>query len=120
MQHTFSGTVIKGDGRGKTIGYPTANIDISDLDLAIKTGVYGSTVQIENNPETFKAILFFGPKKTFNGVENNLEIFILNFDQDIYGKTVHFTIEQFVRGPIKFNSVEELVKQIKADIEQIK
>ncbi|MDH5533273.1 MAG: riboflavin kinase [Candidatus Pacebacteria bacterium] len=117
MQEIYSGIVIKGDGRGRTIGYPTANIDISKLIIDIEPGVYSSITTYDNTP--YKAILFFGPKKTFNQVENTLEVHILDFDQDIYDQELEFTIGQFIRGPVKFNSVEELVTQIKSDIEQI-
>lgn len=116
MQEKYSGIVIKGDGRGRTIGYPTANIDISNLEISIKPGIYATQVIIKDNKSVHKAILFFGPKKTFNQTKKTLEIYILNFDQNLYGKKLEFTIGQFIRGPIKFNSVEELVKQIKLDI----
>ena len=118
MQETYSGTVIRGEGRGRTIGYPTANIDINELEIEYKQGVYSSFVSLGNNH--FNAILFFGPKKTFEQIEDTLEIHILNFDQDIYGETLEFTIGQFIRGPIKFNSAEELIEQIQEDISQVR
>ena len=119
MQEKYSGIVIKGDGRGKTIGYPTANIDISKLELDIEPGVYATQVNLLNSSQVYQAILFFGPKKTFDQVENTLEVHILNFDQDIYEQELEFTIGKFIRGPVKFNSVEELVEQIEKDIHSI-
>lgn len=129
MQQIYSGKVNKGEGRGKKLGYPTANINIDNLKIDVKPGVYASTAwlnnnQLDNNNKNFKdkkyqAILFYGPKKTFNKVENTLEIHILNFNQDLYEKVLNFTIGKFIRQPIKFNSVEELVKQIKEDITKV-
>lgn len=114
----YSGTVIHGDGRGKQIGFPTANIDISKLEIDVSPGVYAAQTKItnENEGKWYQSILFFGPKKTFDKVENTLEIHILNFDQDIYDQTVTFSIVQFIRGPKKFNSIDELINQIKEDI----
>ena len=119
MKKKYSGIIIKGDGRGRTIGYPTANVDISKIDIDIKPGVYATQVNLKNSTKIYSAILFFGPKKTFGQVGNTLEIHILNFDQDIYEKELEFTIDKFIRGPVKFNSVDELVGQIKEDIKQI-
>jgi len=121
MQKTYLGNVIRGDGRGKTIGYPTANIDISNIDITVKPGVYSSKAKLKGNEEKwYQAILFFGPKKTFDRVENTLEVHILDFDQDIYDQELEFTIDDFIRGPVKFNSVEELVRQIKTDISKVR
>lgn len=119
MQEKYSGTVVKGDERGRQLGYPTANIDISNLEINIEPGVYDTQVNLLNSPKTYQAILFFGPKKTFDQIKNTLEVYILNFDQDIYGETLEFTIDKFIRGPIKFNSMDELVEQIKTDLSQL-
>jgi riboflavin kinase/FMN adenylyltransferase len=120
MQKTYSGNIIKGDGRGKTIGYPTANIDISSIEIDVQPGVYSAKAKLKTEEKWHQAILFFGPKKTFDQIENTLEVHILDFDQEIYNQALEFTIEDFVRGPIKFNSVEELVGQIKTDISQVR
>jgi riboflavin kinase/FMN adenylyltransferase len=119
MQESYSGTIIKGDGRGKTIGYPTANIDISKLTIEIEPGVYGAKARIKGEEKWNQAILFFGPKKTFDQIENTLEIHILDFDQNIYEQELEFTIGKFIRGPVKFNGVDELVTQIKIDISKV-
>jgi riboflavin kinase / FMN adenylyltransferase len=119
MQKTYSGIVIRGDGKGKTIGYPTANIDISNLEINLKPGVYSAQTKLKNKNNWYQAILFFGPKKTFDKDENNLEIHILNFNNDIYDQTLEFKIGKFIRKPIKFDSVEKLVEQIQEDIKKI-
>ena len=114
----YSGTVVRGDGRGKQLGYPTANIDITQLSINIEPGVYGAEVSLDQT-NWIKGILFFGPKKTFDKVENTLEIHIFDFDKDIYDQKLFFNIGQFIRGPKKFNSVEELISQIKTDISKL-
>lgn len=117
----YLGTVIHGEKRGHQIGFPTANIDLQNLEIEVEPGVYSAKVRNNKRGEDqwYKAILFFGPKKTFGKVENTLEIHILDFNQDIYDQQITFTIGKFIRGPKKFNSVGELKGQIKKDISKV-
>lgn len=116
MSKTFySSQVYKGQQLGRTIGFPTVNLDPSFWPDAQKPGVYSSTVKV--GKLEYKGALYFGPRLVLNETKNVLEIFIIDFDREIYGETIQFSIGKFVRGPMKFESVEELKKQLKDDVE---
>lgn len=117
MIKTFSGRVIKGSGDGTKIGFPTANI-LPDIDISsLKYGVYACEIVIEEI--TFKGVAHFGPRAVFGETKPQFEIHILDFNQDIYNKKVEVIVGLFIRETIKFDSVDELKKQIVVDIESI-
>ena len=96
---------------GKRLGFPTANLDKKNLD--IKHGVY--LVDVEISGKAHKGLLHFGLKKTFH--ENiSLELHIKNFNFDIYGKDVKIKIIKKIREVKKFDSAEDLKKQIRKDL----
>ncbi|MEA3464032.1 MAG: riboflavin kinase [Patescibacteria group bacterium] len=110
----FIAKVIVGKGRGKRLGFPTANLDKMDLD--IKHGVY--LVEVEINRKPYSGLLHFGPKKTFNeGV--SLELHIENFNFDIYSKNVKIKIINKIRDVMKFDSAESLKEQISKDLKKL-
>ncbi|MBU4347084.1 riboflavin kinase [Patescibacteria group bacterium] len=109
----FTAKVIAGEGRGKRLGFPTANLDKKNLN--IEHGVYSADVEIDN--KFYKGLLHFGPKKTFNE-DVSLELYIKNFDFDIYHKDVKIKIIKKIREIRKFNGAEELKKQICRDLKK--
>lgn len=111
----FNAKVIQGGGRGKKIGFPTANLDKTDL--KIKYGVYAAKAEI--NGKFFSALLHYGPKKTFNKNEISCELHILGFDLDIYGKSVKIIVGKKVRNIVKFKNTDKLKEQIGKDIKMI-
>jgi riboflavin kinase/FMN adenylyltransferase len=113
------GNVIKGRELGRTIGYPTANI-IYPLDIIEPPyGVYDVDVQIENEPPR-KAIANFGvsPTVSDDGIAI-LEVYILNFDGDLYDKQIRVFFNNMVRREIKFDSLDDLKTQIDFDIQAL-
>ena len=108
---SFKAKVIQGQGRGKQIGFPTANLDKTDLD--IKFGVYLVEVEVDN--KKYQGLLHFGPKKTFNE-KVSLEVHIKNFNFNIYHKNVIISIIKKIRNIHKFNNINELKKQITSDL----
>lgn len=110
----YSSKVLKGEQLGRQIGFPTLNLDPNILPKTQKLGIYQSVVTWKG--KEYKGVLFFGPKKTFDEVINVLEINLLDFNQEIYGETVTFTLGKFIRPPAKFSSLEELEKQIARDV----
>ncbi len=110
----YTSLVNKGEQLGRTIGFPTLNLDPAVLPSDQKLGVYQSTVTWNNKEH--QGVLFFGPKKTFDEVINVLEINLLDFDQEIYGHEVTFSLGKFIRPPVKFASLDELKKQIARDV----
>ncbi len=110
----FKAKVITGEGRGRRLGFPTANLDKTDLD--IEHGVYLVEAMINNR--LYKGLLHFGPRKTFNE-EVSLELYIKDFDFDIYGKNVKIKIIRKIREVKRFANVEDLKEQINNDLAEI-
>lgn len=118
--HNIKGTIIKGDQIGRKLGFPTANIRPLNNNLVPDVGVYNVDIKIENSDQIFNAVLNIGFKPTF-GVKDtiSIEAHILNFSENIYKKDLSIYFKNKIRDEIKFKSPEELVKQIKKDIESI-
>ena len=113
----FTSAVIHGDARGRTIGFPTVNQEYpADLVLP-KFGVYSSNIIIEN--VTYKCITNIGIRPTFETEKVYCESHILDFNADIYGKSVTLKPQKFIRCERKFNSLKELTNAIKKDITKI-
>ena len=109
------GRVIKGQGRGKKIGFPTANIIFPNDRITPKRGVYKSSVTYNNM--SYNSITNIGVNPTFgDGALVNFETHILDFDNDIYGEEIRVELSNFIRNEKKFSNVNELIKQIKKDI----
>ncbi len=114
----YTDKVVHGSGGGKKLGFPTINLDPSRFINDLKEGVYYSLIIYKH--ETYLGALYFGPRLINKETKPVLEIYILDFDKDIYGETVEYTIGQFIRGAMDFNSLEELKKQIAKDVEKIR
>ncbi len=114
--YSISGIVSHGDGRGKTLGFPTANIAIPHKRLLPKPGVYACNTRIKGVKHLSVANIGYRP--TFNLPDPiiQLEVHILDFDSDLYGQLVEVEFGKYIRGEIKFNSIEELKEQISKDI----
>lgn len=103
------GKVIRGKGKGQKIGFPTANLDV---DAKVEGGVYAGIVEFEGR--RYKAgLIYFADKKI-------LEVHILDFSGDLYGKEIDVEIGKKIREPENFDSDAELISQIKKDLELIK
>lgn len=110
------GTIVRGKGIGRTIGFPTANIVIDDtLKLIPANGVYVVEIILSSEVRNF-GMLSIGTNPTIS--ENNMqtiEVNILDFDQDLYGQTVEVRFLKRIRDELKFESLELLIAQIKKD-----
>lgn len=111
--YMLSGKVIDGKKLGRTIGFPTANLEINKEKVIPKKGVYYTTVKIEE--KIFKGITSVGNNPTVNGQELTLETYILDFNEDIYGKEINVYFIDRIRDEVKFNNINELVEQLKKD-----
>ena len=118
-EYQLSGLVIKGMKLGSKIGFPTANVQL-DQDLYIpKFGVYEISCIVEEN--LFKGILNIGLTPTVvNRRKVKIEAHLFKFNENIYGKKVVIKLKKFIREEIKFNSLDDLIKQINIDISSIK
>ncbi|MBX7151350.1 bifunctional riboflavin kinase/FAD synthetase [bacterium] len=114
--YTMSGLVIRGDGRGRTIGIPTANLQIDHPKKLIpRNGVYATRLIL--NEKKFPAVTNIGTRPTYNGQSVSIETHILNFDKDIYDRPIQLEFSNRIRDEKKFASPDELVAAIRLDID---
>lgn len=112
--YSFSGTVVKGKQLGRTIGFPTANVNIDEeFKLIPKKGVYIVKSLISGN--NFYGMMNIGTRPTVNGLNQTIEIFFINFDSNLYDKKITIEILDFIREEQKFDSLDSLKKQIEID-----
>ncbi len=117
--YSFSGKVVKGDKRGRELGFPTANIEVDNPDKLLPAiGIYAVEFFINSDNKKYTGVMSIGKRPTFYD-EGKLttEVFIFDFDQDIYGAEVTVNVVDRIRGEEKFSSAEELVKQMNKDVE---
>ena len=116
---SLCGSVVKGQGRGKKIGFPTANILSEGSRIIPRNGVY-KTLTTFSNME-YHSITNVGVNPTFKDDKKTIvETNIFDFDNDIYGETLTVKFVEFIRPEMKFNSVNELTEQIKKDVKLTK
>lgn len=114
---SVTGEVVKGEGRGKSLGYPTLNINYPEYKVQIKKGVYGVECTVDG--EIYKGVANYGNKPTFDNEKIQLEVYLEGFSGDLYGKTVTVEFVRFIREIHKFDSDEELKAQLAEDVVNI-
>jgi riboflavin kinase/FMN adenylyltransferase len=118
LGHSYfiEGIVIKGEGRGQKLSFPTANLMIENSNkLLPKEGVY--VVECDVNGSGYKGMANIGFKPTFGGASRTVEVHIFDFNQDIYGEKISVSFLSRLRDEIKFKNAEQLIKQLKIDKE---
>lgn len=111
----LAGKVVDGEKRGRTIGFPTANIKI-DTSLAVPAnGVYA--VRIAAQGQTYNGVANIGTNPTFQGVQKRLEVHLLGFSGNLYNSTIEIHFSAWLRGETVFKNIEDLKLQIIRDIE---
>lgn len=109
------GRVVRGDGRGKTLGFPTANIKLPKDILIPRTGVYAGLTSIKGN--FYPAVLNIGKHPTFGcSKEKLIEAHLLGFNGNLYGKRMEISLLQWLRDERKFSTAQDLAEQIRHDI----
>ena len=113
--YPLTGKVIHGKKLGRTIGYPTANIDVPVNKLLPKSGAYIVEVWIDN--QFYKGMLSIGTNPTVDNENQTLhtEAYILDFDQDIYDKEITVKFREYLHDEIKFEGLEKLVEKLDLD-----
>jgi riboflavin kinase/FMN adenylyltransferase len=107
-----TGTVVEGDRRGRTIGFPTANI-VLDRGVEPMEGIYAVRVRFKG--ESHRGAAYVGTRPTFETARRFLEVFLLDFDRDIYGETIDVEFRGFIRADTKFPSAAALVERMRID-----
>ena len=115
----FEGVVIEGNKLGRTIGYPTANLQIeSDEKLIPGNGVYAVAVEIKNQKSEIRnlsGMMNIGVRPTVDGKKRMIEVNIFDFDEDIYTQILRVHVKHYIRGEVKFNGLDELKAQLLKD-----
>jgi riboflavin kinase/FMN adenylyltransferase len=115
--YSLSGQVVKGENRGKQLGFPTANIQLADSAKLIPAkGVYAVNILFEG--KKYSGMMNIGTRPTFNFDPLTLEVHIFNFSGLIYGFNLKILFKAFIRKEIKFSSPEKLQEQMRKDREQ--
>jgi riboflavin kinase/FMN adenylyltransferase len=112
--YSLAGRVVMGDRIGRTLGYPTANLEIDSAHKLIPAdGIYAVTVLHDHR--TFKGMLYIGNRPTIDGLKKNIEVHLFEFEGDLYGETLTIFLHQKTRGDIRFENLEQLKQQLDLD-----
>jgi riboflavin kinase / FMN adenylyltransferase len=115
--YDVQGSVVPGDGRGRTIGIPTANLDIWHERLLPANGVYATFARL--NGVNYPSVTNIGVRPTFENQAPvpRVETHVLDFKQDLYGTNLRLDFVQFLRSEQRFPSIQSLIDQIQTDIQ---
>ncbi|MFH1212584.1 MAG: bifunctional riboflavin kinase/FAD synthetase [Candidatus Neomarinimicrobiota bacterium] len=114
-QYGFTGKAIKGSGRGRKLGFPTANLNVTAEKLIPADGIYFVRAGLQER--TFYGLLNIGIRKTFNESERVIELYIIGIpDVNLYGQEIRVTMLERLRDEMKFDSAAELTVQMHADL----
>jgi riboflavin kinase/FMN adenylyltransferase len=111
--YSVSGSVVHGKKIGRTIGYPTANIETDSIKLLPKKGAY--IVEVLVKGKEYKGMLSIGTNPTVNGEKLTVEVYILDFNEDIYGESLTVSFRDFLHDEIKFEGLDKLIERLDED-----
>jgi riboflavin kinase / FMN adenylyltransferase len=121
--YELQGRVVRGAGRGKALGFPTANLE-PDAELRPKIGIYAADAQVLDGPDAGlrrRAALSVGRNPTFTGASAavTVEAYLLDFDADLYDRRLRLEVGQRLRDEQRFESIESLKAQIQRDVARV-
>jgi riboflavin kinase/FMN adenylyltransferase len=118
--YMLSGIIVHGDKRGRTIGFPTANLDVADKEKLIPAnGVYAVRVRIGQRGPIHDGMMNIGVRPTVEGTRRMIEVNIFDFSEEIYGEFLRVSLYYYIREEKKFASLDDLRHQINSDKEEI-
>jgi riboflavin kinase / FMN adenylyltransferase len=116
---TFTSTIVKGEGKGKTIGFPTANFQNVPSTRQLPLGIYFGSAKVitdsKKKPKPMPCLIYFGPRYILLQDKNNFEVYIYKFSKDIYKSKMTVKLTHYLREPKNTQDKDELVTLIKAD-----
>jgi riboflavin kinase/FMN adenylyltransferase len=115
-EHRVEGVVVRGDKRGREIGFPTANLSPQPWSAVPADGIYAG--RLVRGAEQLPAAISIGTNPTFAGRERRVEAYVLDFDGDLYGERVGLSFAARLRETVRFDTVEDLVAQMAKDVER--
>ncbi|RKT56946.1 bifunctional riboflavin kinase/FAD synthetase [Saccharothrix australiensis] len=113
--HRLEGIVVRGDGRGRELGFPTANLSTARFAAVPADGVYACWF-VHSDGRRLRAAVSVGTNPTFSGRERRVEAFVLDVDEDFYGQRVALDFVARLRGMERFDTVEALLEQMRRDV----
>lgn len=113
-EHRVHGVIVRGDQRGRAIGFPTANLEPLPWSAIPADGIYAG--HLVRGKELLPAAISIGTNPTFQGNERRVEAFVLDFDSDLYGEHVGVSFVQRLRDTVRFDTVDALVEQMHLDV----
>jgi riboflavin kinase/FMN adenylyltransferase len=117
--YSARGVVVRGDGRGRQLGFPTANLKIGEREKLIPPqGIYAVRAVLRSG--TYAGALHLGPRPTFEGSPPTIELHVMDFDGDLYGEEVRVDFVRYLREIRPFATVAALVDQMRADVDAAK
>lgn len=115
---SIQGAVTSGAGRGAKIGFPTANLDLDPIQALPTDGVYVTWVHLDDRK--YQSVTNIGRRPTFDNGERSVEVFLLDYQGNLYGRELTVDIIERLRNEKKFSSVDKLVRQMEKDVRQSK
>ncbi len=112
--YSITGTVVHGHGRGGPLGFPTANLQMPEESLAPRDGIYAGWIEIDGSRHM--AAVSIGERPTFPGAGHSIEAFVMDFDDDLYGRELRLEMVRRLRDEEKFDSIEQLRLQVDKDV----
>jgi riboflavin kinase/FMN adenylyltransferase len=117
--YALDGPVVRGNGRGRPMGYPTANVQVHEDAAVPADGVYAGWL-VRADGTRLPAAISVGTNPTFDGTERRVEAYVLDQDLDLYGEQVGVEFTDRLRGMVKFETVDELVEQMGQDVTEVR
>jgi len=114
--YSVRGIVVRGEGRGRALGFPTANLRVAERDKLIPPeGIYAVRAVLRDG--TYPGALHLGPRPTFQGSPPSIELHVMDFERDLYGEEVRVDFVEYLREIQPFSTVDALVAQMRKDVQ---
>ena len=115
--YSMHGKIVRGAGIGKALGFPTANIEVSDQILVPRDGIYATFATLANSKGKYMSVTSIGNRPTFDDNLHSVETFILGLQSDIYGSILKLEFVSWLRDQVKYVNIEDLKDQIDKDVQ---
>ena len=115
--YSMHGKIVRGAGIGKELGFPTANIEVSDQILVPRDGIYATFATLANSKGKYRSVTSIGNRPTFDDNLHSVETFILGLQSDIYGSILKLEFVSWLRDQVKYVNIEDLKDQIDKDVQ---
>ncbi|HET7380750.1 MAG TPA: bifunctional riboflavin kinase/FAD synthetase [Gaiellales bacterium] len=118
--HLLEGVVVRGDGRGRGLGFPTANLETAPRSALPGTGIYAGRAHLPDGSHAAAVSVGYNPTFSDDRRRVRVEAYLLDFDRDIYGQRMDLELMRRLRGEERFGSVDELVEQMHHDVDGVR